>query len=105
MNDSRYRECVDQQASAIVTAIVDRARDSIIPLLMSKTMRPPTMLFVGKLEYEALKTDIGIRVERLRGTDDMQLAFTFDPSTIQSIERVDLLIRLVPDEQRLLKVA
>jgi hypothetical protein len=105
MDDNKYRECVDQRASAIVTAIVDRARDSIVPFLMSNNMHPPAILFVGKLEYEVLKTEIGIRVERLRGTDNMQLTFTFETSTIQPIDQVILLVRLVPDEQRLLKVA
>ncbi len=106
MNADRYRETIDAQTALMVTAIRDRARDECTRILASRGfVVQPTMLFVGKLEYEVLKTDIGIRVERVRGTNDMLLRFKFDPTTIQPIEHVELLIRCVQDEQQLLMVA
>ena len=106
MNHEGYLRARDAGTLKINEAIHARVRDLIIRLLWLKDDRnPPSYLFVGRLEYEALKSDMGITVERIRGTDDMQLTFDFKVTTIQKVDRVTLLVRLVPEEDSLVKVA
>lgn len=106
-NQRDYHKTVESGASVIVDAIISDARNQVALYIKHEHPVLPTYVFVGKLEYEALTTEIGVRVSQERENGDIRMNFTFSTMVKRELEYtyVTLIVRLVPDEHRLLKVA